>query len=199
MIAYAVVAFPTLSFMTSFVMGTLWTLQSVRPGLSLYSRVPMAYGTSYYIISLSMNILLTILITIRLLLYRRRIIATLPREHGRHYFSLATIMVESAAFYSVFALGFIISYALNNPVTQIFLGVAPSAQQIASYLIIYRLAQGCAWTQDTVGNQDRLQMLCFSGESTTDQVKTTLETPTDATSGSLFSKDLTKSNSNYGV
>lgn len=147
MIAYAVVAFPTLSFMTSFgacghskslsfifihsyvkVMGTLWTLQSIRPGLSLYGRVPMAYGTSYYIISLSMNVLLTILITIRLLLYRRRIIATLPREHGRHYFSLATIMVESAAFYSVFALGFIITYTLNNPVTQIFLGIAPSAQ-----------------------------------------------------------------------
>ena len=110
------------------VMGTLWTVKSSQPGLSLYSKLPMAYGTSYYIISLGVNILITILITIRLLLYRRRVIATLPPEHGKHYFSLATIMVESAALYSVFALIFIITYVLNNPSNQVFMGVASSAQ-----------------------------------------------------------------------
>ena len=110
-------------------LGTLWTLQSSQSGLSgLYSKLPRAYGTSYYIISLSVNILLTILITIRLLLYRRRVIATLPPEYGKHYLSLAAIMIESAALYSAFALLFIITYALNNPINQIFLAVASSAQ-----------------------------------------------------------------------
>lgn len=110
------------------VMGTLWTLQSSLPGLSLYSKLPIVYGTSYYIISLSVNIFLTIVITIRLLLYRRRVISTLSDEHGKHYFSLATIVVESAALYSVFALVFIITYALNNPINQVFMGVASSTQ-----------------------------------------------------------------------
>ncbi|KAF8808158.1 hypothetical protein BYT27DRAFT_7097781 [Phlegmacium glaucopus] len=179
MIAYAVVAFPAVMILASFVMGTLWTLESSQPGLSLYSKLPMAYGTSYYIISLSVNILLTILITIRLVLYRRRVIATLAPEHGKHYVSLATIMIESAALYSAFALLFIITYALNNPINQIFLGVASSAQQIASYLIIYRLAEGRAWNQGTVASQEKLQTLRFVGESTTCQTETNLESPTD--------------------
>lgn len=110
------------------VMGTLWTLQSSQPGLSLYSKIPMEYGTSYYIISLSVNIFLTILITLRLLLYRRRIIGTLAPEHGKHYFSLITIVIESAASYSTFALLFIVTYALNNPINIIFLGIASPMQ-----------------------------------------------------------------------
>ena len=115
-------------------LGTLWTLQSSQSGLSgLYGRLSEAYGISYYIISLSVNILLTILITIRLLLYRRRIIATLPTQHGKHYLSLATIMIESAALYFVFAVPFVITYALNNgAINQIFLAISPSAQ-VRSY------------------------------------------------------------------
>lgn len=127
-------AHPSLS-----VMGTLWTLQSSQPGLSLYSALPMAYGTSYYVISLSVNIVLTALISARLLWYRRRAIAVLRNsgvqiqeaaavDHGAAYVSLLTIMVESAALYSVFAFIFIITYAVNNPINQIFLAVASSAQ-----------------------------------------------------------------------
>ena len=92
-------------------MGTLRTLESSQPGLYL----PQAYGTSYYVISLSDNIILTILIMIHLFMYRQRILEVLSEEHARHYVSLATIMVESSALYSVFALIFIITYAINNP------------------------------------------------------------------------------------
>ena len=109
-------------------MGVLWTLQSSQPGLSFYSALPMAYGTSYYAISLSINIVLTILITIRLLQYRRTVMASMPEEHARHYLSLATVLVESAALYSVFALLFLITYAANNPTNQAWLGVAQAAQ-----------------------------------------------------------------------
>jgi len=148
--AFAVVAFPALMILASFVLGTLWTLQSSQPGLSLYSALPQAYGTSYYAVSLSINIILTILIVIRLLLYRREIRSLLPEEPAWHYVSLSAIIVESAALYSFLALIFIISYATGNPINQIFLGGASSAQQIATYLIIIRLAEGRAWTKDTV-------------------------------------------------
>ena len=52
-------------------MGTLWTLQSSHPGLSLYSAQPLAYGTAYYTLSLGTNVVLTALIVARLLAYRR--------------------------------------------------------------------------------------------------------------------------------
>lgn len=159
--AYVVTAFPTLLLLASFAMGTLWTLQSSQPGLSLYSKLPQAYGMSYYVISLTVNIIITILIIIRLLMYRRTILDVLPEEHARHYVSIATIMVESAALYSVLALIFIITYAVNNPMNQIFLTAASCAQQIASYLIIYRLADGRAWTKNTLDAQQTLPTMNF--------------------------------------
>ncbi|PFH49790.1 hypothetical protein AMATHDRAFT_4555 [Amanita thiersii Skay4041] len=150
-VATAVVTFPTLLLLASFALGTIWTLQSSQPGLSLYSSAPIAFGTAYYIISLSVNITVTILIIVRLVMHRRAIVQTLPEEHAKHYLSLATVVIESAALYSVFALIFIVSYAINNPINQIFLAVSSSCQQIAGYLIILRLAQGRAWSPATLG------------------------------------------------
>lgn len=108
-------------------MGTLWTVQSSQPD-SLYNKVSRAYGTSYYAISLGTNIILTIFIVVRLFLYRRNLIKHLSGYHARHYVSLAAIIVESAALYSVFALLFLITYAVDDPVTPIFLGLVASTQ-----------------------------------------------------------------------
>lgn len=110
------------------VMGTLWTLQSSHPGLSLYSKEPLAFGTAYYAISLGTNIVLTALIVARLLVYRRAHLAQLGTEHTREYLSAATLIIESAALYSAFAIAFLVSYALNNPINQIWLGFAQAAQ-----------------------------------------------------------------------
>ncbi|KAI0756150.1 hypothetical protein C8Q80DRAFT_1071327, partial [Daedaleopsis nitida] len=149
-VAYAVTFVPFIMLIASFVMGTLWTLQSSHPGLSLYSKQPLAYGTAYYAISLGINIVLTVLIVARLLMYRRTHLAHLPREHAEQYLSLATLIVESAALYSAFAVAFLVSYGLNKPINQIWLGFAQAAQQVATYLIIYRVADGTAWTKKTM-------------------------------------------------
>ena len=109
-------------------MGTLWTLESSHPGLSMYSAQPLAFGTAYYSISLSVNIIPTILIVARLLMFRRTHMAHLPPEHARQYLSLATLIVESAALYSIFAVAFLVSYAMNKPINQIWLGFTQAAQ-----------------------------------------------------------------------
>jgi hypothetical protein len=118
------------------VMGILWTLQSSQPGLSFYSALPLAYGTSYYAISLGSNIVMTVLIMARLLIYRRTVMRSLglSAEHVSDYTSLATIVIESASLYSIFAILFLITYALNNPINQIFLTLANSAQ-VSAYSI----------------------------------------------------------------
>ncbi|KAK7030715.1 hypothetical protein R3P38DRAFT_3314332 [Favolaschia claudopus] len=143
-------------------LGTLWTLESSQPHLSLYSALPMAYGTAYYAISLSSNIILTLLIIGRLVAYRRTLLESLPADLATHYISLATVVIESAALYSVFALLFLVTYARSqhtadtpsdNPTNQIWLGVASGCQQIANLLIIYRLAQGNAWKSDTLATK----------------------------------------------
>lgn len=94
----------------------------------MYSVLPLAYGTSYYALSLGANIILTVLIAVRLLLYRRRVLKTLPSDHAKDYVSLLTIIVESAALYSVFALIFLITYGVSHPSNQVFFGFASAAQ-----------------------------------------------------------------------
>lgn len=88
-----------LSLIRTPAVGTLWVLQSSEPGLSFYSALPEAFGISYYTTSLAVNIVVTILIAIRLYVFRRSIIATLPASHAAHYVSLGTVIVESAGEY----------------------------------------------------------------------------------------------------
>ncbi|KAJ7033382.1 hypothetical protein C8F04DRAFT_1104558, partial [Mycena alexandri] len=152
-VAWVVTAFPAILLLASFAMGTLWTLESSQPTLSLYSALPLAYGTSYYAISLSSNIILTLLITGRLIVYRRTLQQTLSPELASTYISLATVVVESAALYSVTAILFLITYAINNPTNQIWLAVASCSQQIANLLILHRLAEGSAWQKDTLAGK----------------------------------------------
>ncbi|KAJ7072836.1 hypothetical protein C8F01DRAFT_262458 [Mycena amicta] len=150
LVAWAVTLFPGVLIFGSFILGTLWTFYSTRPASSFYSTLPMHIGTAYYAVSLGANIILTLLIIGRLVVYRRTLLETLPAELATHYISLATVIVESAALYSVFAVLFLITYALNNPTNQVWLGVASACQQIANLLIIYRLAEGSAWQKDTL-------------------------------------------------
>ncbi|KAJ7220873.1 hypothetical protein GGX14DRAFT_336155, partial [Mycena pura] len=149
-VAWAVIVFPTICLLASFALGTLWTLESSQPNLSLYSKLPLAYGTSYYAISLGTNIILTLLIIGRLAVYRRTLMLNFPKDLATHYISLATIIVESATLYSVFAALFLVTYAINNPTNQIWLAIASACQQIANLLIIYRVAEGSAWQKDTL-------------------------------------------------
>lgn len=84
----------------------------------------MAFGTSHFALSLGFNILVTVLITVRLLAYRRAHLALLPGDHGKQYLSLTAIIVESAAIYTLFAVCFLVSSAIN----QVFLAGATIAQ-----------------------------------------------------------------------
>ncbi|PFH45791.1 hypothetical protein AMATHDRAFT_71080 [Amanita thiersii Skay4041] len=160
--ASLVLVLPLFMLFGSFALGVLWTVESSKPGLSLYSSLPLVLGTSYYVVSLTINILVTIMITIRLILYRRKILDALPSEHAKHYVSLATIIIESAALYTVFAIIFIATYAANHPVNQIFLSVASTSQEVAGYLIILRVAKGQAWDSNTLNNTTTLPAIEYA-------------------------------------
>ncbi|KZV76098.1 hypothetical protein PENSPDRAFT_731351 [Peniophora sp. CONT] len=156
--AYLVTSVPFLMLLASFVMGTLWTLQSSQPGLSFYSALPQAYGISYFTISLSINIILTLLIVGRLLHYRASIMASLPAAHARHYLSLATVLIESAAaLYTVFATCFLAPQSDSH------------LQQISTYLIIYRLADGKAWKNTTLSRETLSTMAFDAGARKTER------------------------------
>jgi hypothetical protein len=83
--------------------------------------------------SLGMNNLVTLLIVARLMLYRRRINQALPsNSNGAQYVSLAAMVFESAAIYSVFSLLFLVPFTMGHPLSQLFIqALSPVQVRIA--------------------------------------------------------------------
>nr|VWP02217.1 ATP-binding cassette sub-family A member 8-A [Ganoderma boninense] len=149
-LGYLIVSFPAVMLLASLV--------TLRPG-------PPPFGVAYFSLSLGVNVVLTTLIVGRLLAFRRANVAFLPPSHAERYLSLAAVIVESAALYSLFAVAFLVTYGLNQPINQVLLAFAQAAQQVATYLIIYRVADGTAWSKNTM-NKHTMSSVNFCGGAT---------------------------------
>ncbi|KAH8109257.1 hypothetical protein DFH11DRAFT_1628312, partial [Phellopilus nigrolimitatus] len=132
-------------------MGIMVLFQSSRPGANLWSKVSVNFGVPYFSLSMALNILVTLLIATRLLLYRRKLHRTLGPEQvaAVPYVTIAAMIVESSMLYAVFSLFFIGPYGANSQISHIFLPVLSQVQIIAPMLIIFRVAKRRAWDRRT--------------------------------------------------
>jgi len=111
------------------VMGIMMlTYQGV--GFAVGSPLFPTYGIPYLSISVSLNALLTLLIVIRLVLHSRDIRATLgaPGGFSGLYRTLATMLIESSALYTVSSLLVIGPMAANDLAVNIFYPVLAETQ-----------------------------------------------------------------------
>ncbi|KAF7361654.1 hypothetical protein MVEN_00508800 [Mycena venus] len=147
----AVIALPVLMLMASIAFGICWLKQVGTTSASPWDTNGINFTTPYFSMSLALNILVTILIVLRLMLYRRRIIQALPLGpgHGTQYVSLAAMVFESAAIYSVFSLLFLVPFIIGHPLSQLFIQALSPVQIMSSLLITFRVAQGKAWSNKT--------------------------------------------------
>ncbi|KAH7918946.1 hypothetical protein BV22DRAFT_1134214 [Leucogyrophana mollusca] len=124
----------SLVFLGVVVLSILWLVQVSSPSSSLGRNTDagFSYTGPLFGAVLAANIILTIMIAIRLLYHRRRVVKALGNGGASFlslYTSITAIVVESASLYSVSALLFV-------------------ANGDASLLIIYRVSQGKAWSQE---------------------------------------------------
>ncbi|KAI0060428.1 hypothetical protein BV25DRAFT_1807362 [Artomyces pyxidatus] len=143
-----IVILPAVTLLASLAMGIIYAVDTSSPA-GFFGKITVNTGTIFFAISLSLNILLTLMIVVRIWLHQRKHRALLGSTFGRQYTSMSTMFVESAALYAISSILLLTTYSIGNPINQIFLGLSPSVQMIANYLIIYRVAQGRAWTHDT--------------------------------------------------
>jgi len=110
------------------------------------------FGVPYYSISLSLNVLLTLMIVIRLILHNRKfrnVTGGLAGTNGL-YKAVVSMLVESCALYAVTFLLFIVPWASDDPVVNIFFPILAETQVIAPFLITLRVANQS--TSGTVGS-----------------------------------------------
>ncbi|KLO13649.1 hypothetical protein SCHPADRAFT_915187 [Schizopora paradoxa] len=145
-----VAALPILTLLGSFTVSVLLLFQLTQPGASLWTRVAISFGIPYWSISISLNVIVTLLIVARLLYMRRVTRIALTPEHASTYTSIVAILIESAALYSTVGLIFVISYARNSMVQNVLLPVLGHIQAVSPLLIILRVARGVAWDRRTI-------------------------------------------------
>lgn len=166
-----VIAFPFLMYLATVGMGIWFMYQTAHP-TSIYSHAVGAnIGVPYFSISISLNILLTILVIVRLVMRRGNIRNAMGG--GGLYNAIVTILTESSALYAVSSILFIAPWGASSWVAVIFLPILVQVQVISPFLITLRVANQTALTSATIasGNSGSTQFSAQWG-STTGNIET---------------------------
>ncbi|KAJ7239567.1 hypothetical protein B0H12DRAFT_1189924 [Mycena haematopus] len=154
---YYIVVIPALAFLTSMILSAILIAQLCQPGSSFWTAISMELAIPYWAISISMTVILTALISGRLLFMRFRLNKLVGARTSTPYVTVAAMLVESAALYSINGLVFLVSYGVNSPSQNLWLPLLGQTQSIAPLLIILRVAQGQAWSGETAGKLTSLR------------------------------------------
>jgi hypothetical protein len=119
-------------------MGILFTIQTAKPAFFTYHDTGgIDAGVSYYTISFSLNVLLTVMIVARLVLHRRNA-RNSAGSHARAsglYDAIIAMLIESSALYAVTFLSYIVPWSFKLGSEFIFFPILAGTQvcAIATY------------------------------------------------------------------
>ncbi|KAF6765586.1 hypothetical protein DFP72DRAFT_798198 [Ephemerocybe angulata] len=139
-------------YLVKIVTGVVLLTQISLPRQSLFSQINLALV--YFSIVASLHVLLTLLISRRILIHRlhfQKLVGKGSRSL-RIYTSLSSILIESSGLYSAAALFFIVPFALGHPLAKLSLALLAQIQVMSPMLVSYRLGQKSAWTHSTTEN-----------------------------------------------
>ncbi|KIJ58457.1 hypothetical protein HYDPIDRAFT_34160 [Hydnomerulius pinastri MD-312] len=142
-----IIPLPCAMYLSVIVLSCLVLQQEAGLDQSFYVSVNLPIA--YYVLSVSLNVLTTLMISIRLYIHKKELERVLGRGVETPYTSITTILVESAAIYGIWSFVVIILYAEGNPGQVIMLGSLSQIQIIAPLLIILWIARGKAWSNRT--------------------------------------------------
>ena len=156
------------------------------PEGNYFTGLAQQFGIAYYALTVGLNIMVTALICARLLHMSKRICAALGPEKAGMYTSVTTMLLESAALYSITGIMFIIPYARDSetsiifgdlygaasvsPIDDLFISrsteMCPVEQCLSPMLIVYRVVTRKSWERNTLDKA--LSSLAFVSQSCND-------------------------------
>ena len=188
-------------------MGILFTYQTLRPQYFNNPQFVINIGLAFFSISVALNVLLTLMISIRLILHSRNFRNAVGTPGGASglYKTIVTVLIESCALYALSFLLFIGPWGADSGIQYVFfpilietqvccfdvfrlyhnLGIFASnhsnIQVIAPFLIVLRVAKQRALTSETLisGNIGTLR---FGGQGESTGCEGTLPTGNTLTS-----------------
>ena len=91
-----------------------------RPGGNFFGGRTLNFGTPYYAIMISLNMIVTLLICLRLFQHKKTLGGALGKEQAKMYTSVASMLIESAAPCSLLGIMFLVPYARGDGVAIAF-------------------------------------------------------------------------------
>ncbi|KAG2135114.1 hypothetical protein DEU56DRAFT_981204 [Suillus clintonianus] len=137
---------PMITIYVAMIIISIFTMSMVNTGTSFYS---ITIELAYLCLEVGLTVIYTILVTNRLYVMRGRMRQIMAQYDSSIYDTIALMVIESAALYTVFALVFIVAFAMHahGLTTLCFLSIG-KIQGIAQLFIIIRVARGRAVTHE---------------------------------------------------
>lgn len=114
-------------------MGIMLVYQTSRPDSKVWTSLAVNFGLGYFSLSLSLNILLTLMIVTRLILHTRNIMGA----PARVYRAIITMLIESSALYAVNSLLFVGPWGAGNHAADIFLPILAQTQVCHTFYLAH--------------------------------------------------------------
>jgi len=148
--SYYVIALPLLAYFAAFAFAIIELVIAFKPNGNFFSHSTINWGVPYYSITIGLNIVITLLIVSRLLKLGKAVSRALGRDSAKMYTSVASMLIESAAPYSLVGIMFLVPFARNSMTAISFGQVWAKLTCICPQMIILRVATGRAWGRDVV-------------------------------------------------
>ncbi|KAJ6630991.1 hypothetical protein B0H10DRAFT_701937 [Mycena sp. CBHHK59/15] len=145
-----IVAFPALLFAASTCMGIVQTIQSGLPGGDLFHGTAVNFGIPWIVLTITFNVLVTAMITIRLFWVSRSMRKVLARDRTEVYTSVIAILVESALPFTLLGICYLVTYIRADPESLAFADIWGCFVSLSPQAIILRVSMGSAWSKDTM-------------------------------------------------
>jgi hypothetical protein len=108
------------TFLLVVVVSIITLVECALPNISLLNGKPIQLAVPWALLSVSLNIMLTAMICFRLMRMRALTREVLSPEMSRMYTSIAAMLVESAAPFSILGIGLVVTAIQKGPLVFAF-------------------------------------------------------------------------------
>ncbi|KAF9522771.1 hypothetical protein CPB83DRAFT_863948 [Crepidotus variabilis] len=148
---------PTLLYLGSIALGMIYVILSALPNSFVFGGKTAQFVVAWTSVSVSFNVVVTMMISARLLYARRELYRSGSRDHNDPYTNVVAILVESAFPLALSGLLAAVFYGIEHPAAFIFMIIWSFFVAAAPQVIIMRVAMGKAWTRETTVSHLKFQ------------------------------------------
>ncbi|KAI0731599.1 hypothetical protein C8Q72DRAFT_212075 [Fomitopsis betulina] len=147
---YYIAVIPTLIWLGSFASGILLLYASGRPNGDFFAGFSENCGLAYYATTISLNIMTTALIIVRLLWISSYMRKNLGTPSSDIYVNAIAIIVESALPYTLCGIVNLVTYAVQSDTNVLFVAIYGMMTGLSPQLVIMRVVRGRGLTRQRV-------------------------------------------------